>query len=297
MQYILSTFRLNEVRAVPALFVFAILLIGTFWFGVVYFGSAPSASYLRVGSAEGLVTEIPTELATGVHNGGATEQVPAVVGRVAPGAMISFNFDNGYESAYLKALPIFDAAGFKTTHYIVTERIGHQGYVNTAQIISMSKRGHEIGSQTRTHPRLTELDSVIARAEIVGSREDIIALGLPVATFAYPYSDFNTSLEHDVQDQGFLGARGAGIMPNDTSSDVYALRGLEVGADTMLAEVKATIDAALREKKWLILVFHRVDEIGAKDGRNVSNAMLKSIVQYVKAKNIPVVTNERALRG
>jgi len=297
MQYILSTFRLNEVRAVPAVLLFTILLIGTFWFSVVYFGSSPSASYLRVGSAEGLVTEVPTELVTGVNNAGATEQVPAVVGRVAPGAMISFNFDNGYESAYLKALPIFDAAGFKTTHYIITERIGHQGYANTAQIVSMSKRGHEIGSQTRTHPRLTELDGVIARAEIEGSREDLTTLGLPVATFAYPYGDLNASLEQDVQAQGFLGARGAGVAPNDTSSDVYALRGLEVGAETTLAEVKATIDAALREKKWLILVFHRVDEIDTKDGRSVTSVMLKSIVQYVKAKNIPVVTNERALHG
>lgn len=297
MQYLLSTFRFRfgEFRLAPVIIVLSVALVGGFWLGAVYYRATPIGNFLRVGSVNGPVTTVAAEAVPGVTM--STEQAPAADARVAVGPMISFNFDNGYESAYLKALPIFDRAGFKTTQYIITSRLGFQGYVNEAQLRYMAKRGHEIGAMSQTLAHLTQVSRSEARAEIEGSREDLLDLGYSTLTFAYPYGESNISVEEVVDAAGFVGARTLGAGLNDQKTNVYGISGLEVRSDTKFSEIKGAIDAALLKKEWLVLVFGRVDDIKAKDGSSVSSELLKQIVQYVQATRIAVVTMEQGLSG
>lgn len=282
----------------PVAIVLSVALLGGFWFAAVYYRAAPLGNFLRVGSAHGPITTVAAESAPAMSNAGlASPHAAAILARVAAGPMISFNFDNGYESAYLNALPIFDAAGFKTTQYMITGRIGHQDYVNEAQLRSIAKRGHEIGAQSRTLSRFSQLSEADFREEIEGSQRDLLDRGFPVATFAYPFGESNAVFEEAVRSAGFLGARSLGAGRNDTNTNVYNIIGFEVRADTLFADVKKVIDEAVAEKKWLVLVFARVDDAEAKDGRSVSSTFIKQIVQYVKGIRLPVVTTEEGLRG
>src|SRR3989338_5263937 len=74
-----------------------------------------------------------------------------------PEALISLNFDDGYESVYKNAFPILQKHGLRSTHYIVSGRLDWTKYMTTAQVLEMQKRGHEIGAHTRTHRKLTLL--------------------------------------------------------------------------------------------------------------------------------------------
>jgi peptidoglycan/xylan/chitin deacetylase (PgdA/CDA1 family) len=56
------------------------------------------------------------------------------------------------------------------------------------QIADLRKRGHEIGSHTRTHPALSQIDAAQLEFEIAGSYADLRErLGLQEIAFAYPF--------------------------------------------------------------------------------------------------------------
>ena len=91
---------------------------------------------------------------------------------------VSIDFDDGYQSMYDNGLPIFDAAGIRTTQYIITgspnnaivnpdagpvgiaDVSGNPEYLTWSEVHIMAANGHEIGSHTRTHQGLSTLCGV-----------------------------------------------------------------------------------------------------------------------------------------
>jgi peptidoglycan/xylan/chitin deacetylase (PgdA/CDA1 family) len=73
-----------------------------------------------------------------------------------------------------------------------------------AQLRELADAGWEIGSHTRTHPRLTQLaDEELAR-ELGESREaSERALGRPCRSFAYPYGDFDARVVKAAERAGY----------------------------------------------------------------------------------------------
>jgi peptidoglycan/xylan/chitin deacetylase (PgdA/CDA1 family) len=67
--------------------------------------------------------------------------------------------------------------------------------------------GWDVGSHTRTHPRLTHLDDDAARFELVESRRECTArLGVPCDTLAYPYGDVDERVAGFVASAGYVAA-------------------------------------------------------------------------------------------
>jgi peptidoglycan/xylan/chitin deacetylase (PgdA/CDA1 family) len=91
---------------------------------------------------------------------------------------VSIDFDDSYQSIYDNGLPIFDAAGIRTTQYIITgspnnaivnpdagrvgiaDVSGNPEYMTWAEVQVMAANGHEIGAHTRTHQSLSTLCGV-----------------------------------------------------------------------------------------------------------------------------------------
>jgi peptidoglycan/xylan/chitin deacetylase (PgdA/CDA1 family) len=79
------------------------------------------------------------------------------------------------------------------------------------EVRALRAQGFDIGAHTRMHPILSQLDSVSARSEIEGSRDDLRAiLGEQVQLFAYPNGrkgvDFDDSHLKMVRQAGFQAA-------------------------------------------------------------------------------------------
>jgi peptidoglycan/xylan/chitin deacetylase (PgdA/CDA1 family) len=91
---------------------------------------------------------------------------------------VSIDFDDAYQSTYDNGLPVFDAAGIRTTQYIITgspnnaivnpqngpvgisDVSGNPEYMTWAEVTTMAANGHEIGAHTRTHQSLSTLCGV-----------------------------------------------------------------------------------------------------------------------------------------
>jgi peptidoglycan/xylan/chitin deacetylase (PgdA/CDA1 family) len=209
--------------------------------------------------------------------------------------VVSINFDDGYESAYEIGLPIVEAAGFKTTQFIITKRLGVAGYLTTGQVFAMQNSGHEIAAHTRTHPHLSTLTVAQQQDEILGSLSDLKALGFNPVSFAYPYGDYNDSTVSIVGGASFQGARDTKRGFNNSASNRLLLQSYILGpdGDDSLNTVTQAIDDAQANNTWLILVFHRVDETGQPT--SVTHEFVQGIIDYLVEKNARVVTMQQGL--
>ncbi|MCA1816667.1 MAG: polysaccharide deacetylase family protein [Acidobacteria bacterium] len=103
------------------------------------------------------------------------------------GSRACLTFDDGCESDCLFAAPILKDAGFNATFYVVSDFVGRRGHLSAAQLRELSDAGFEIGSHSRTHRYLDDLDGAGLRAEIVCSKERLEEItGRRVEHFSCP---------------------------------------------------------------------------------------------------------------
>jgi uncharacterized repeat protein (TIGR01451 family) len=238
--------------------------------------------------------------------------------------MVTLTFDDGNQSNFDTAYPILNAAGLKGSFYIISQSmkdaatIGtstgdiNDDYMTAAEIMQINRDGHEIGNHTVNHCNLiTGLcpDAEIANStdplspvqEITQAGADLASIGaLPVDTFAYPYGEYNASLESALAGAGIIGARTVDRGYNLTTSNPYALKIQYVTASSTTAadfeaNIKPWIDTARQNNVWLILLFHQVEPasvIAANpyDPDVTTPEVLQATVDYLKQNNVKVVT-------
>lgn len=222
----------------------------------------------------------------------------ALSGVFSTGA-VTLRFDDAWASQYQNALPKMQSAGIKGTFYVTTQQLsnnGFPGYMSKAQVQDLYAKGMEIGAHTRTHTDLTTLSASAQQTEIQGSRTDLLAWNVgPVNSFAYPFGAYTDTTISAVKNAGFTSA--AATINGDISptSDPYQLENHALQKSTSLAQAKAWIDEAVSKRLWLILTIH---EVGSTCGQYcVSTSTFNGIVDYLKTKNVPVVTVSQGLQS
>jgi peptidoglycan/xylan/chitin deacetylase (PgdA/CDA1 family) len=102
-------------------------------------------------------------------------------------------------------------AGF--AHWLGTAHEAELACMSWAQLRELAAEGWEIGSHTRSHPRLSELGDGELREELEGSRAACEeSTGQPCHSLAYPYSDYDARV---VRAAAAAGYRFAVSVPRD----------------------------------------------------------------------------------
>jgi len=222
---------------------------------------------------------------------------------------VSLTFDDGYYSAYSKAIPILDAAGIKSTFCVITTLVGDavDAYVTQAQLQALYKNGHEIGNHTRTHPALSTISSTQLTSETSGAQQDLQGWGYNPTTFAYPYDDYGGSSTSSVVDavkaSGVRGARDSDYGGYNNSTTFPLLLDsmpseYDLGTDNVTT-VTGWIQQAVANKMWVIILWHRVDETdpntGAPNPISVPSSVIQGVVNYIAQNGVHVVTDSEGL--
>jgi len=185
---------------------------------------------------------------TGIRVLSLAEITDALDGRANwPGEGVAVTFDDGFAETFVNALPVLTNYRIPATMFALSDRIGaHNDWMSVrglperrlmsvAQLKEMAAAGIDIGSHTRTHPRLPELDAKQKRDEICGSKarlEDL--LGHDVPNFAYPYGKFDDDSRQAVMEAGYRSACSVRSGFNGPEIDRFLLRRIEVfGGDTL----------------------------------------------------------------
>ncbi len=208
--------------------------------------------------------------------------------------MVSFNFDDGWKSAWLAASNSLSKAAFRGTFYIVTKNVGKSGMISRNDLNDMRAGGHEIGAHTVSHADLTKISADEAKTEILECRKTLNDWGAEVGTFAYPFGAYNTALKTTLKENGFIASRGTEGGYNERNTDLLALKARSVRSSNTFADITAWIDQAASRKQWLILVFHHIDKDATE--YSITPELFDAIVDYVKSKNVRVVTNRDGVR-
>src|ERR1700730_9826731 len=224
--------------------------------------------------------------------GGGNRTTPAPM---AMEGMVSINFDDGFESAWANGLPIMDKAGFKTTQFIITQKLNVPNYISDSQMLTMQANGHEIAAHTRTHPHLSTLTGVQQHDEIEGSVSDLAGYGITPKVFAYPYGDYDDLTISIVKANGFRGARTIHSGFNDANSQALLLECLLINEAGVSDSnwINQKIDETQANGTWLVLVFHRVDETG--NPISISHDIIQQAVDHLLEKKTRVVTMSEGL--
>lgn len=130
---------------------------------------------------------------------------------------VVITFDDGYADN-LFAVDELLRRGMHATWFVVSGSIGrHPSWpatdrpagrlLNAAELREMQSVGMEIGSHTVSHVRLTELDEVRRRSELVDSRREIEdVLGNAISSFAFPYGAWDRDCVKAVEQAGYRSA-------------------------------------------------------------------------------------------
>jgi glycosyltransferase involved in cell wall biosynthesis/peptidoglycan/xylan/chitin deacetylase (PgdA/CDA1 family) len=134
-----------------------------------------------------------------------------------PAYSVVITFDDGYADNYTYALPILRQYDIPATIFIVTSFVGLANQWDSAgelkgrplmswsQIQEMTGQHIDFGAHSSTHPVLTTISSFQAEIEITESRELLEnKLGVPIHFFAYPYGEYDSSIQTIVQDASFM---------------------------------------------------------------------------------------------
>ena len=168
----------------------------------------------------GFTTITPSYLRQVLVNGGDLPYRPIII-----------TFDDGDLDVYENAYPIMLEYGFVGAFYIVSSRMGADGYVGVDQLEEMVLNGWEIGSHTVNHLDLTQ-NHDSAREEMLQSRLDIEdAISVTVTSLAYPYGLVDEYIATQAQEYGYFTGMGLGILTEHTWGTLYYLNRREVHGD------------------------------------------------------------------
>jgi peptidoglycan/xylan/chitin deacetylase (PgdA/CDA1 family) len=159
----------------------------------------------------------------------------AATGPRAP-LTLAVTFDDAYRSVFDLALPVLDRLGVPGSVYAPTGWIGSERpmrwegieeWIGTPRqqelepmtwddLGELAQRGWEVGSHTRSHPRLTKLDDEALAAELSESRASCAAKLGSCTTIAYPYGDVDERVVAATAAAGYL---AAGALPHEPHGD------------------------------------------------------------------------------
>ncbi len=142
---------------------------------------------------------------------------------------LAVTFDDGMRSVLERARPVLAELALPATVFVPTELVGSDGPMRWRgieqwlggeherelvpltwqELRELSGEGWEIGSHTRTHPRLVELDDEELAAELRGSRERLEAeLGARCDSLAYPFGEADDRVVRAAGEAGYRAACG-----------------------------------------------------------------------------------------
>ena len=220
------------------------------------------------------------------------------VGRATAATVVSLTFDDGRQTQYAARAPLA-AHGMRGTFYVNSGLVGtstSDWRMTWSQLDDLARDGNEVTGHSVTHAHLTQLSSADLERELCQDRTNLLNRGFsPVANFAYPYGEYNSTVSAMVQQCGYTSARQvSGIRASDCSNCPFAetippLSGwairapLSIESTTTLDTMEGYVEQAeLNGGGWVVLVIHSV--CSGCDSTALSPAQLTAFLDWLQPR-------------
>ncbi len=206
--------------------------------------------------------------------------------------ILSLGFDDGYLSQYTIAYPLMKKYSLNGTLYIManlTNSFYARELMSFENAREMQDAGWEIGSHSLEHKSLIKLSSEELNDDLFLSKQILEGKGLQIHSIAFPYGRYNSEVIAKTK-KYYSSARTFFWGYNKLNRiRAYFLRVKWVKRTDSSEKICSWIKHAEKEKLWLILVFHHINE---KEERayDLSKIKFKSILECINKTQIQVKT-------
>lgn len=176
--------------------------------------------------------------------------------------LASITFDDGWKSAYVNGVPLLKQYGYAATFYLNPAAIDTANFMDSNDVTTLSKEGHELASHGYQHHDFTTLDKQSIDYQLRYAYDYFKQIhNQPVVHFSAPFGGTDSQVSYYAH-KYYASLRGTESGINTRQNfDPYNLLVLYVGNDTPSAKIASALAEAEATNGWLILVYHRVDTI------------------------------------
>lgn len=202
--------------------------------------------------------------------------------------LVTLWFDDAWISQFTIGYPLLEEKKMNAALAVTTQLIGFEAYMQWNQVKLLQYKGWEITAHSRTHVcDVSKMDSQMIKSEIVGSQQDLIALGLRSANYVTPCG-VDTPEMLDLIKKQYISLRGSeqGFNPIPVI-EPFALKVQPITPSTSAEQVLGWLEEAKQNSSWVILMFHQIDLSNAE--YSVTPARYREIIEVVEKSQLPVV--------
>lgn len=218
--------------------------------------------------------------------------------------LVTLWFDDGLLSQYTEALPIMNEMGYVGALSITVKFACQPNYMTWREMYKMQTKGWETTDHSMMHQcdqGSYSLDNIYR--ELVLSQKIIRENGLRAQQFVIPcgigyYGSITPSQYAGIlvtakKNYSSIRTSNGQFLNTLPVTNPYYLFAFILRNDTPLTQIQFLIRLAAGQKKWLILVFHEVDDKNRPYG--VTPETFKAILRMIREANLPVVLPSQAL--
>jgi len=238
---------------------------------------------------------------------GSLLAVPAVA-HAAPLTVVTIQFDDGNADTY-QWVTSLNTHGFPATFYVNSGSIETAAHLTWAQLTGLSQAGNEIASHTIGHVNIKKLKLADARFQVCQDRVNLAAHGFQPESFAYPFGDYNATVETQVV--RYCGDNSARTVTGVNDKTVFAETippanpyATRTPADPKRGTALATIEGYVTSAEqngggWVQLTFHHICD--GCDAYSIPAATMQTLLDWldtqVTAGAAAVETTKQVIAG
>jgi peptidoglycan/xylan/chitin deacetylase (PgdA/CDA1 family) len=233
---------------------------------------------------------------------------PAIA-HAAPLTVVTIQFDDGNADTIQWIDGSLNTHGFNATWYVNSGSIGTTGHLTWDQLTALSTAGNEIGSHTINHVDIKKLKLAAARYQVCQDRMNIASHNLQPESFAYPFGDYNATVETLVVQ--YCGDNSARTVTGVNDRRVFAETippanpyATRTPPDPKRGTTVATIEGYVTSAEqngggWVQLTFHHI--CNGCDAYSITATDMQSLLDWlntqVTAGAVAVKTTEQVIGG
>lgn len=206
--------------------------------------------------------------------------------------LLTFTFDDGWESIYSNALPVMEDNCINSTQYVLGDHSHDKKYLSDNQIASFQGFGHQIASHTMTHSNLATLSSDDLFWELDQSKYLLSSKFGDIKDFATPLGSYNPEVIGRIKqmyrshrntsgDPAIVGDEDVNLKSNFDKYNIIAYTMRRTTPDEYVVNL---IDYAKSKNAWVVLVYHQID--GSDSEYAVTLESFKRHIKIVKDSGI-----------
>jgi len=233
---------------------------------------------------------------------------PAIA-HAAPLTVVTIQFDDGNADTIQWIDGTLNTHGFPATWYVNSGSIETAGHLTWAQLTSLSTAGNEIASHTVNHVDIKKLKLADARFQVCQDRVNLAAHGFQPESFAYPFGDYNSTVETQVVQ--YCGDNSARTVTGVNDRRVFAETTPPLNAfatrtppDPKRGTTVATIEGYVTSAEqngggWVQLTFHHI--CSSCDAYSITAANMQALLDWLNTQvttgAVAVKTTEQVIGG